>query len=213
MFDLAAHMKTMTRIVEDLERDGKPARAVVASRVYDTDTEDLWDALTNAERLPRWFLPVSGELKLGGRYQLEGNAGGTITECVPQRKIATTWEFVGNVSWLTLTLEGEGSGTRLTLEHVAHVDEAWEKQYGPGATGVGWDGAFMGLARHLATGEAVTEKAAEYHLTSEGKSFYATSAKAWGEADVAAGKPQADAMAAAERTRQFYTGEAAPPEM
>ena len=26
---------------------------------------------------PRWFLPISGELRLGGRYQLTGNAGGT----------------------------------------------------------------------------------------------------------------------------------------
>ena len=49
------------------------ARTLTISRVYDTGIEDLWDACTNPERIPRWFLPVSGDLELGGRYALEGN--------------------------------------------------------------------------------------------------------------------------------------------
>jgi uncharacterized protein YndB with AHSA1/START domain len=61
------------RSVSALERDGKPARAVTLARAYDTTIDDLWDAVTNRERLPRWFLPVSGDLKLGGRYQFEGS--------------------------------------------------------------------------------------------------------------------------------------------
>ena len=73
------------REVADRQWDGKPAKAVVAARVYDTDPKDLWDALTNPERIPRWFSPVTGELKLGGRYQIQGNAGGTITRCDPPR--------------------------------------------------------------------------------------------------------------------------------
>ena len=55
-----------------------PVRVAVARRTYPTDQADLWDCLTNAERIPRWFLPVSGELVEGGRYQTEGNAGGVI---------------------------------------------------------------------------------------------------------------------------------------
>ena len=85
-FDLAAHLGAMTREVRNLENDGQPAKAVVASRVYDTTAADLWDALTRAERLKRWFAPVTGELKLGGRYQVEGNASGTVLECVPDQK-------------------------------------------------------------------------------------------------------------------------------
>jgi hypothetical protein len=42
------------------------------SQSYDTDQDDLWDAVTNIERIPRWFLPISGDLKVGGSYQLEG---------------------------------------------------------------------------------------------------------------------------------------------
>jgi uncharacterized protein YndB with AHSA1/START domain len=51
--------------------DGDEARAVVLARTYKTDLEDLWDARTNPERIPRWFLPVSGDLRTerggGGR--------------------------------------------------------------------------------------------------------------------------------------------------
>ena len=50
------------REVRDVEHDGKPARAIEGSRLYSTETDDLWDALTNAERIPRWFLPIRGDL-------------------------------------------------------------------------------------------------------------------------------------------------------
>ena len=70
-----------SRRVENREHLGKPALVVVATRTYDTTVDDLWDAMTSAERIPRWFLPISGELRLGGRYQIQGNAGGNITRC------------------------------------------------------------------------------------------------------------------------------------
>ena len=34
--------------------DGQPTRAVIATRTYDTAIDDLWDAITNIERIPRW---------------------------------------------------------------------------------------------------------------------------------------------------------------
>ncbi|WP_237341115.1 SRPBCC domain-containing protein [Williamsia soli] len=45
------------------------------SQSYDTDIDDLWQACTTADRLARWFAPVTGDLELGGTYQIEGNAG------------------------------------------------------------------------------------------------------------------------------------------
>ena len=42
-FDLTAHMKAMSRTVQNLERDGKPAKAVIASCTYNTDAADLSD--------------------------------------------------------------------------------------------------------------------------------------------------------------------------
>src|SRR6201987_4261629 len=112
------------REVADREHQGKPAKAGVAARTYDTTVDDLWDALTRRERIPRWFLPVSGELKLGGRYQLEGNAGGTIERCDPPTSFAATWEYGGDVTWIELKLAAESeTSTRFVLEHVAHVDD------------------------------------------------------------------------------------------
>jgi uncharacterized protein YndB with AHSA1/START domain len=211
-FDLAAHLAVTTRAVRNLTRDGKPAKAVIASCLYDTDPADLWDALTSKERLPRSFLPISGDLKLGGRYQFEGNAGGTITECVPLKRIGATWEYGPSVSWVTLTLTPEGNRTRLELEHVAINDPKFPP-FGPGAVGVGWDMGLMGLARHLTNPAYVypPEEAAGWAVTPEGKDFVRTSSTGWGEADIAAGEDPDKARAGAEMTRQFYTGEMQPP--
>ena len=96
--NVESHLGAVDRTVSSLERDGQAARAVTLARSYATTVEDLWDAVTKAERIGRWFLPVSGDLELGGRYQLEGNAGGTITHCERPSFLALTWEFGGDVS-------------------------------------------------------------------------------------------------------------------
>ena len=77
-YDLASQIGAIERRVENDQHEGQPARVVVASRAYATSPEDVWDAITDPERLPRWFLPIEGDLRLGGRYQLQGNAGGEI---------------------------------------------------------------------------------------------------------------------------------------
>ena len=138
-FDLEGHLGRVDRSVGAIEYEGKPARAVRLERSYSTSVDDLWDALTNPERLPRWFLPVTGDLRPGGRYQLQGNAEGTITRCEPPRLLFVTWEFGGGMSWVDVQLSAEGDAdSRLSLTHIVPVDEHWQK-YGAGATGVGWD--------------------------------------------------------------------------
>ncbi|MEO8077630.1 MAG: SRPBCC family protein, partial [Acidobacteriota bacterium] len=172
-FDPVHHIGGATRVVENREHDGRPAHVVVATRDYPTSAADLWDALTNPERIPRWFLPISGELRLGGRYQLQGNAGGAITACEPPQRFALTWEYGGDVSWVTVTLEPEtAESTRLTLEHIAHVDPARWNQFGPGAVGLGWDMGLFGLSLHVGTREAVDPAAAAGWFASDaGKDF------------------------------------------
>ncbi len=202
---------TEYQTVRDAERDGQPARAVEGSRVYPTEPADLWDALTSRERIPRWFLPIEGDLELGGRYQLQGNAGGTIERCDPPEALEVTWEFGGSVSWVSVRLAPEGDGTRLTLTHTMARDEASEehwKTYGPGATGVGWDLTFLGLGMHLASGgEAIDPEVSMAWMGSdEGKAFLRASAEGWGRAHVAAGEKADVAGAMAERTAAFYTG-------
>lgn len=211
--DIAEHIGAVARVVGTREVNGRTARVVAATRTYETTIDDLWDALTSETRIPRWFLPISGDLRLGGRYQLQGNAGGEITHCEPPRHLGLTWEYGGDVSWVTVRLADAGSSaTRLELEHVAHVpDERWE-QYGPGAVGVGWDGALMGLANHLATGEAVDpQEAMAWAASEQGKGFYRRSSDDWCRASVAAGTDEEAARAAAARTMAAYTGESETP--
>ena len=192
------------------EHDGAPARVVVAERTYPTTVDDLWDAVTNPARLPRWFLPVEGELKLGGRYQLIGNAGGIITRCDPPDALDLTWEFGGAMSWVTVRLSPDGDGARLTLEHIflaSDADEHWAK-YGPAAVGVGWDLAFMGLGLHLADPAAASppEASAEWQSSEAAKTIMRDSAAAWAAAHIAGGGDPAVAKAMAQRTAEFYTG-------
>lgn len=204
--DFEAHLGAVTRSVADVEREGRPARSVTLSRAYETDVEDLWDAVTSAERLPRWFLPVSGELRLGGRYQFQGNAGGTILECEPPRFVAVTWEFGGGVSWVEVTLDAVDADTaRLTLVHTCPIDEHWRK-FGPGAVGVGWDLGLLGLALHL-VGEREGFDENAFVASPGGRAFILGCAEAWGEAAVGGGEEPGQARAAARRTGAFYAGQ------
>lgn len=200
--DITSQIAAIDRRVENRE-DG---RGVVASRTYPAPLDDVWDAITNPERIPRWFLPVSGDLRLGGRYQLEGNAGGEVTGCDPPRHLALTWEFGDERTWVDVRLEEDaGGGTRLRLEHGGHVDDAKWDEYGPGAVGVGWELTLAGLDLHLSTGAAV-EGGPAWMESDEGKAFMRASSEGWGRASIAAGTPEDAALAAADRTSAAYTG-------
>ncbi len=208
--DIASVLGPVTRVVKSSVKDGKPASTVTLTRLYDTDVDDLWDALTNAERIPRWFLPIEGDLRVGGAYQLKGNAGGTITACTPPRHFAATWECGGSVSWIDVKLAPEGGQARLTLEHTAIIDDHW-KRFGPGAVGIGWDLALLGLNRHLASGASAEQAAAVAWMASpNGKDFVRQSGERWREAHVISGEDAASAKERCDRTIAFYRGEAPP---
>jgi uncharacterized protein YndB with AHSA1/START domain len=199
------------RRVENRDHLGKPAVVAIATRSYDTTVDDLWDAITTRERLARWFAPVEGQLELGGRYQIQGNASGSITRCEPPEAFDLTWEFAGGTSWLQVSLAPAGSKARLTLEHIAHrggIGEEHLKKYGPSAVGVGWDLWLHGLGLHLADpGKAMDHAAVEaWSQSAEGKVFVRGSGEAWAAADAESGEDPAEARAKAERTIAFYTG-------
>lgn len=205
MIDVNEQIGAVARAVDDREVDGRPAKAVVLAQAYATGIDDLWDAVTSAERIPRWMVPITGDLRLGGRYQLEGNAGGTITACAPPHGFHATWEFGGAVSWIEVRLTAiDADNTRLELTHLAHPEEHWE-QFGPGATGIGWDLALMGLSLHVTGGGDRPPEAGEWPGTPEGLQFLTASGQAWGEADIAGGEDPVAARGAAERTIAAYT--------
>ena len=208
MIEVEGQINAVQRRVGSRVLEAGEARTATVSRTYDATLEDVWDACTNPERLPRWFLPVSGDLRPGGHYQLEGNAGGTVQECDPPNRFTATWEYGGEVSWIELRLAPTPEGrTRFELEHIAHVDDERWNEFGPGAVGVGWDLSLRALALHLSTQEAVDpQEAAAWMASDEGTAFMTLCSRKWGEASIAAGTAEADARAAAQRTTEAYAG-------
>ena len=216
MVDVPTQLKSVTRAYRVEEREGAPAHVQTLEQAYPAGIEDVWEAVTTAERIERWFLPISGDLHLGGRYQFEGNAGGEIIACEPPSdgtaEYSVTWEMMGGVSWLTIRLAADGEGaTRFELEHTSNVAdipaEMWET-FGPGATGVGWDGGLLGLGLHLgATGGSLSPAEAQaWALTDEGRSFYRGAADGWAVAHTASGEDAEVAQQRADATYGFYTG-------
>jgi uncharacterized protein YndB with AHSA1/START domain len=208
MFDVTQQINAVRRQVGSRTLEAGEARTVTVSQTYKTDIDDLWDAVTSADRIGRWFLPITGDLKLGGRYQLQGNAGGTVTACQPPTAYDATWEMGDQVSWIEVRLSADGDGARFEVHHIAIVGDHWDT-YGPGAVGIGWDGMLLGLSTYLTTGVSMDPAAAaEWMASDEAKAFYTASGKLWTEADIAAGADPAKAKEVGDRTIAFYTGAA-----
>ena len=208
MIDVTHQISAVRRTVGARTLEAGEARVVTLSQTYRAELDDVWDACTNAERIPRWFLPISGELKVGGKYQLEGNAGGVVERCDPPKSFAATWEFGGEVSWIEVRLSTDPDGkARFELEHVAHVDDAKWSEFGPGAVGVGWDGMLLGLALHVRSGGKPVDQdeVMAWMMSPEGMKFMKDSNEAWYEVDVAYGTPEDKARAGADNVLKFYT--------
>jgi uncharacterized protein YndB with AHSA1/START domain len=193
-----------------VERDAtKQLTVQTISQSYPTTVDDLWAACTQPDRLARWFAPVRGDLRLGGRYQVEGNASGEVVACEPPRSFTLTWEMAGDSSQVAVRLAPEGDRARLTIEH-AHtgdaVSEFWAR-FGPGATGVGWDLALLGLSLNVITGKGRPDDPGAFVRTAPAQQFIRAVSGRWGEASIEAGTPEEAAVAAAARTTAFYLGE------
>ena len=209
MIDVNHQINAVRRTVGTRTIDTGEAHVITISQAYDTDPADLWDAVTNIERIPRWLMPISGELKVGGSYQLEGQAGGTILTCDPPNDFTATWEYGGNTSWIDVSITSESPDrARLVLEHIAHVDDEIWREFGPGAVGIGWDSMVLGLAIHLSTGESIDPSfGKEWTGTEDGRRFLTLSGEAWYAANVAQGEDPDAARAMTDRCIAAYLGE------
>ncbi len=198
------------RKVISATREGEATRVVRARRGFAAAPETLWDAITNPDRLGLWFSDVSGRLTEGGRFSITGNADGDILTCTPHRDIVLTWEMQDSTSWLSLHLQPAADETILTLDHETPLMGAAQKHwdtYGPGATGVGWDWAMVGLDRHLSAPEQpLIDAGMAWAQSAAGKDRLRDWANAWGQAHIANGTAKAKAMDAAKSTADFYTG-------
>jgi uncharacterized protein YndB with AHSA1/START domain len=112
--------------------------------------------------LSRWFGPAEVEcthadldLRVGGSYHIrmrgadgeDHNVGGVYREIEPNRKIAFTWAWASTperVSNVTILIEPDGDGTRLTLTHDGFIDEPARDRHAHG-----WTGSLDKLSAHL----------------------------------------------------------------
>ncbi|MCT9082878.1 SRPBCC family protein [Streptomyces fulvoviolaceus] len=209
MSDIVDEINRLHREVGIRQVEAGEARTVLLRRTYDAEVADVWDAVTSPERIPRWFLPVSGEFKVGGRYQLEGNAGGEILECTEPTRLRVSWLYGPDPGFseveLRLAPEGE-ERTVLELEHVAVVPEEFWGQFGPGAVGIGWDLAFLGLGEHLAGGDITKGDAEAWQNSPEAKQYMTRSGEEWGAAYAASGADAETVAATTAATIGAYTG-------
>ncbi|MGH2586378.1 MAG: SRPBCC family protein [Dehalococcoidia bacterium] len=193
MIDIAGQIKAIHRQVGRQTTASGEDVCVLLQRTYEAAIEDVWDALTDPDRVKRWFLPVSGDLRAGGSFQLEGNAGGEILACEPPRLLKVT--FGGPTSIVELRLSSNGdSDTLLELEHTVPIEMAGS---GAGAlyVGPGWDGAFMALGLFLA-GEISDDPVAAGN-SPEGQEFSMQSVHVWANVVESSGTATADDIAAA----------------
>ena len=161
---------------------------------------------------PRWFLPVSGDLRPGGRYALEGNASGTIERCEPPHGFDATWEYGGRSRGSRCASRPRPTAARGSRSSTSPTSTT---SSGPSTARAPWASAgtrrILGLTLHLASGgEPVDREAVEaWQVSDEGRQLHPASSERWAEASIAAGTDAAEAQAAAARTTDFYTGEPA----
>jgi uncharacterized protein YndB with AHSA1/START domain len=195
MIDIANQLNAIHRQVERQPAAGGAGErvSVLLRRRYDTALEDVWDAVTDPDRMKRWFLPVSGDLRVGGSFQLEGNAGGEILACEPPRLLRVTFGDPTSIVELRLTAQGDAD-TMLELEHTVPIEMA---QSGAGAlwVGPGWDGALLGLGLFL-RGEVVGDPVAAAS-SPEAQAFSRESVHAWAAVVEESGTATAEQLAAA----------------
>jgi uncharacterized protein YndB with AHSA1/START domain len=90
MHDLTPELNRTSRAVAAGNLRGASAHVVELQRRRHAPIADVWDACTDPERVRRWFLPLSGDLRPGGTFQLEGNTSDTIATCEPPHRLELT---------------------------------------------------------------------------------------------------------------------------
>jgi uncharacterized protein YndB with AHSA1/START domain len=187
MIDIAQQISAISRQVA---ADTQTA-TVTLQRRYAAAVEDVWDAITDPDRVRRWFLPLSGELRPGGSFQLEGHVGGEIISCEPPGHLAVT--FGGETSLVDVRLSADGEQTLLILEHSVPLSLAGSAA-GALYVGPGWDGALMGVALYL-DGQVAEDPVAAAN-SPEAQQFCVESIDVWTAAVEATGSAEAEAIAA-----------------
>ena len=137
-------------------------RSVRYTRVIDASPEELWDALTNPERIARWMLTEEMVLepRVGGKSHFgwgkQGSADGTVTVYDPPRCLEYTWEEESGTSTVRFEISEVASGVELVLFHrdlapKVAADPAYQnaKENTPHTARMAHDQALAKVMQHL----------------------------------------------------------------
>src|SRR5262245_57964662 len=120
--EMTSNVRTGDRILGSLRSAGGVGIIRMEDRL-DTGIDELWAALTDPQRLARWYGEVEGELRVGGRFSARVHASGwdgtgRVEECEPPRRflVVSRDPDEPNEDSTEVTLTGEGGQTKLLVE-------------------------------------------------------------------------------------------------
>lgn len=127
--------------------------------VLPVSPDEAFALITQPERLRRWqTVSASVDLRAGGDYRwtvTPGHvAGGTVREVEPGRRVVLGWGWAGSddlpldASTVTITIEPEGDGAKVTLVHEGLSEQQAARH------AEGWNHYFERLQKYAATGDA-----------------------------------------------------------
>ena len=150
---MTSNARPGTRIVGSL-RSADSAGVVRVEERYATDIDDLWSALTDPDRLARWYGQVDGELGLDDEFRMYVDTSGwkgtgRVEACEPPRRLMVTTKELSESFRKTVeaTLTSEDDHTVLVIEvRGMPLDKI-------AFFGAGWQIHTEDLAAYLAGGE------------------------------------------------------------
>ena len=148
MDDMDTWLGATERETGQREIGGQAGCSVRIRRSFPAPVGEVWSACTTRSRIDTWFLPVTGELRVGGTYQLESYAEGEIIRCEKPGFLSVTMAIQGAPGEAQLRLRENGEDTVLEFEHTMAADAALWSAIAP-EIGSAWEVALKYLERHL----------------------------------------------------------------
>jgi uncharacterized protein YndB with AHSA1/START domain len=103
------------------------AEPVVIERTFNAPVARVWKALTDVDQMREWYFDLKEfKAKVGFEFEFVVEHEGTnyhhlckVVEVIPQKKIAYTWRYKGELgdSLVTIELCSAGEKTQLRLTH------------------------------------------------------------------------------------------------
>ncbi|MGH7554652.1 MAG: SRPBCC family protein [Longimicrobiales bacterium] len=92
---------------------------------YPHAPEKVWRALTDRRAIERWLMPDDFEPRVGHRFRFvskptggwDGIVNCEVLELEPNRRLVYTWKTNMLDTQVAFTLEPDGTGTRLRVDH------------------------------------------------------------------------------------------------